>query len=567
MTVKRAMAENKAETGPAILLELTNLTNKSVFRGRHLHDLTPLQRKNIIPSHMNISVKVAPTSDGSGRTRDKVKARLVGGGDRQDRAQYTRSETSAPTCSITGTLARIALAQAEGEEVVVTDISCAYLNARMPKTNPDKIVIMRIDPYITSMLAKTDPSMTQFIGKDGSLLVELDRALYGCVESARLWYNELSTTLINEGFTPNDCDACIFNKTVRGTQITIIVYVDDLMIMSKKSKLIKAIITALEAKYDKLKISTGKIHNYLGMVFDFSNPSHVSVDQIGMVEDIISTTRTAVQQYTDKPLTAAHRGFAERLKKASSASPKTPAAPYLFDVSTDSPLLEDGLKAIFHSAVAKLMFISNRTRQDILLSLSFLTGRVRFPTEEDWHKLARVLQYLGATKEDKLLIGCTRPYQVHVSIDSSFAVHPTGRSHTGVTVTLGLGVLYSKSTAQKINTTSSCQAELVALAKGLQQSIFLAYFLAGQGYPQLPVIVSQDNESTIKLIENGRSNSELTRHIEIGYFWTKDLVDRGLINIVYCPTGEMIADYFTKPLQSTLFNYLRRKIMGASPIA
>ena len=135
MTVKRAMAENKAETGPAILLELTNLTNKSVFRGRHLHDLTPLQRKNIIPSHMNISVKVAPTSDGSGRTRDKVKARLVGGGDRQDRAQYTHSETSAPTCSITGTLARIALAQAEGEEVVVTDISCAYLNARMPKTN------------------------------------------------------------------------------------------------------------------------------------------------------------------------------------------------------------------------------------------------------------------------------------------------------------------------------------------------------------------------------------------------------------------------------------------------
>ena len=567
MTVKRAMIENKTETEPAIQLELSNLTQKAVFRGRHYQDLTPSQRSNIIPSHMNITVKVAPTSDGTGRTRDKVKARLVGGGDRQDRNHYTRSETSAPTCSITGTLARIALAQAEEEEVVVTDISCAYLNARMPKSDPNKIVIMRINSHITSMLITTDPSMSEFVGKDGSLLVELDRALYGCVESARLWYDELSNTLINEGFTPNDCDPCIFNKTVGGTQITIIVYVDDLMIISKKPRLIKAIITTLEMKYDKLKISSGKVHNYLGMVFDFSNPTYVSVDQIGMVEDIISSTRTAVQQYTATPLSAAHRSFAERLKKAPSASSKTPAAPYLFAVSTDSPLLEDELKAIFHSTVAKLMFISNRTRQDILTTLSFLTGRVRFPTEEDWQKLARVLQYLGATKEDKLLIGCTRPYQVHASIDSSFAVHPTGRSHTGVTVTLGRGVLYSKSTAQKINTTSSCQAEMVALAKGLQQGIFLAYFLAGQGYPQLPVLVSQDNQSTIKLVENGRSSSELTRHIEIGYFWTKDLVDRGLIDIVYCPTGDMIADFFTKPLQSTLFSYLKGKVMGISPIA
>ena len=130
-------------------------------------------------------------------------------------------------------------------------------------------------------------------------------------------------------------------------------------------------------------------------------------------------------------------------------------------------------------------------------------------------ELARVLQYLGATKDEKLLIGCTHPYQAHASIDRSIAVHPTGRSHTGVTVALGRGVLYSKSTARKINTTSCCEAELITLVKGLQQSIFLAYFLAGQGNSQFPVLVSQDNESNIKLIENGRSNSELTRHIEI----------------------------------------------------
>ena len=163
-------------------------------------------------------------------------------------------------------------------------------------------------------------------------------------------------------------------------------------------------------------------------------------------------------------------------------------------------------------------------------------------------------------------MGCTLPVQVHTFVDSSYNPLSSSKSRTGVCISLGRGILYSKSTLQKINTTSSCQAELVALAKGLQQSIFLSYFLASQGYPQLPVIVSQDNQSTIRLIENGRPTSELTRHIEIGYFWAKDLVERQLIKVIYCPTTEMVADYFTKPLQLTLFGLIRNKIMGTSSL-
>ena len=67
---------------------------------------------------------------------------------------------------------------------------------------------------------------------------------------------------------------------------------------------------------------------------------------------------------------------------------------------------------------------------------------------------------------------------------------------------------------------------------------------AYKGYKIPPIIVNQDNQSTIKLISNGKSNSELTKHIQIGYYWVKDLIDRGLINIEYCPTEFMIADFF-----------------------
>ena len=145
----------------------------------------------------------------------------------------------------------------------------------------------------------------------------------------------------------------------------------------------------------------------------------------------------------------------------------------------------------------------------------------------------------------------TTPMTIRTYIDASFAVHLDFKSHTGICITMGIGCFYAKSTGQKINTTSSSQAELVALAKGLQQSIYSSYFLAGQGYKIPPFVVNQNNQSTIKLISNGKSNSELTRHIQIGYYWAKDLIDRGLITIEYCPTEFMIADFLTKPLQGT----------------
>lgn len=119
--------------------------------------------------------------------------------------------------------------------------------------------------------------------------------------------------------------------------------------------------------------------------------------------------------------------------------------------------------------------------------------------------------------------------------------------------TLGTGVFYTKSTSQKINMTSSCEAELVALSKGLQQSLWTRSFLTAQGLKVPPIMVLQDNQSTIKLIERGRPAAEQTRHIEIGYFWLTDLLTRGIITIKYCPTLDMLAGFFTKPLQGSIF--------------
>ena len=110
------------------------------------------------------------------------------------------------------------------------DIGSAYLNAAMPKDDPSKLVYMRIQPNIATPLCKLDPTFTQFLARDGSLIVELDHALHRCIQSALLWHTELSYFLRTIRFLPNDTDACVYNRMVGTTQITIAVYVDELII-------------------------------------------------------------------------------------------------------------------------------------------------------------------------------------------------------------------------------------------------------------------------------------------------------------------------------------------------
>ena len=215
-----------------------------------------------------------------------------------------------------------------------------------------------------------------------------------------------------------------------------------------------------------------------------------------------------------------------------------------------------------HSLAAKILFLGTHARPDIILANAFHTKRVLSPNIHDAVKLSKTLGYLKDTSALSLTLRCDLPPTVRTYIDASCAVPPDMKSHTGICTTLGTGMFHCKSTSQKINATSSCQAELIAVAKGLQQSIWSRSFLIAQGYPAIPITVYQDNQSTIKLINNGRSTSEVSRHIAIGYFWVHDLIQKSIINIEYCPTENMIADYFSKPLQGMLFIKLRDLIMG-----
>ena len=113
-----------------------------------------------------------------------------------------------------------------------------------------------------------------------------------------------------------------------------------------------------------------------------------------------------------------------------------------------------------------------------------------------------------------------------------------------------------------MNTTSSAEAELVALADSSGQVLWTREFLIHQGYNIGAAIIKEDNQSAIQLIQNGKSNSARTRHIAVRYFFLTDRIKSGEISVEYLNTSDMIADILTKPLQGNMFKILRALLLN-----
>ena len=115
---------------------------------------------------------------------------------------------------------------------------------------------------------------------------------------------------------------------------------------------------------------------------------------------------------------------------------------------------------------------------------------------------------------------------------------------------------------QKIVTKSSMESELVAVSDEINMAVWVRDFLHYQGHKTGPVILYQDNMSTIALIQNGASNSHRTKHIKIRYFFVHERVASGEITVRHMPTEQMLADVLTKALQAGIFQRLSRELLN-----
>jgi hypothetical protein len=179
------------------------------------------------------------------------------------------------------------------------------------------------------------------------------------------------------------------NKTVAGTQqLTVAWYVDDLKVSHVQTTVVDQFIADMEGEFGKetppLNQSRGKVHDYLGMMLDFSNPGEV------VTVTMIDYIKKAVLHDAPKEM----RGSAA-----------TPAANHLFEVNQVDPVPLGKEKAdIYVHIVMQLLYLIQRTRPDLRTAVSFLCGRLTKPDEDDYKKLARVMKYLDSSADVPLVL-------------------------------------------------------------------------------------------------------------------------------------------------------------------
>jgi hypothetical protein len=529
LTVRKALELLGDEAVASIAKEIGQLVERGTFAPVDDRELTPEQARMIISSSLFLKEKFSPTG-----IFEKLKSRLVAGGHMQDRSLYPDKDS--PTAATASVFMVAGIAASEGRAVATVDFPGAYLHSDLPPDQPP--VLMRLNKYEAQVLVKIAPEYAKHLRKNGTLVVRLRKGLYGLVQAARLWYDKISADLIKLGFQCNAMDCCVFNRSEDSTQTTIVLHVDDMLITTGSEAHIDRLLQQLSQQYPDLTVHRGRQLDYLGMHLNWETAGKCYVTMPAYVDDVLT--------------------FGANIKGVS----KTPAAESLFTVTPDSPVLNSAEREFYHSLTAKLLYLAKRSRPDLLLAVSFLARRVQQPTDEDRVKLYRVLKYLRATREVGICLEPDKILQAYGYVDASFAVHSDFKSHTGCVIGLGKGPFWTKSSVQKLNSKSSTEAELIGAADSSSQLLWTRQFLQEQGYNVGPAILYQDNQSTMALIKNGRSNSERTRHIAIKYFFIKDRVDKKEIAVEYLSTGEMIADILTKPLQGEQFLRLRALLLN-----
>jgi hypothetical protein len=427
----------------------------------------------------------------------KCKARLVVRGDQQ-RVNYTE-ENYAATLATRSFRAVLSIAARFDLEMKQFDAVNAFVNA-----NIDDDVFMELPVGYR---------------KRGRAL-KLNKALYGLRKSPLLWQREFTGTLTNLGFRPVPHEPCIMIRN----GCLVFFYVDDIVIVYPKAKqpLATATINGLRAKYN---LTGGDdLRWFLGI--------DIHRDR---ARGLVWLAQTAYIEKIAK-LALSDRNY------------RTPMA--MGELLPYDGLATGASTQLYQRKVGSLLYAAVVTRPDIAFAASRLARHNQNPGPEHHSAADRVLRYLYGTRFLALQLGGGD--DLRVACDASFADNTMDRkSSQGFTISLFGGLIAWRASKQNTVTTSTTEAELLSLAQGAKEGLFMQRMLAELSVrlDSHNLTIECDNLNTIALVTKEITTLHTRlRHVDIHNHWLRQEHHAGRITVVHTPTKSMLADGLTKSL-------------------
>jgi len=479
-------------------------------------DKMPLpHRSKIIPSFIFFKEKFK--ADGS---FDKWKARLVAGGNFVDTS--FAGNISAQVVNPITVMTMISVAACLKLDIITADVKSAFLIPELTE-EPSELTYVRIDKKLSELIVKIRPAWSKLMNRDGTMTVRLMKALYGLPLAAMKWMNHLNGTLVKLGFEETNADKCCYIKGNGESKIIICCHVDDILAIAKKPEL-DTFILDIRKEYD-INIQQGYKHSYIGLDIR-KNPrtGTIVVGQSGYRREVLKRFKDLITNVRSEP--------------------KVPCGE---DIISE-PNLEEELvdKTEYLSLIMSIMYLARFTRPDLSFACGVLATHSAAPRYSHLRQAVKLLKYIDSSP-DYVIHYKPQGFYPQIYADASHGIHQDGKGHGCLVVTIGSGLVYTRSYKLKLVTLSSTESEWVVLCEAACLAEWIMSLFDSFGYALKPIIVRQDNTSSVWLAETG-GNFARTKHLLIKRNKAKEAILNGTINIKFTPTEFMVADLGTKPL-------------------
>jgi len=157
-------------------------------------------------------------------------------------------------------------------------------------------VYIRCNKKLTQLITEVIPGIRRYVCQDGTLYCRLLKALYGCVQASKLWYEKLIGFL--EGLRYERCpvEPCEMCRVVEGVVYTLLIYVDDVLVIATEAEF-ERLREAFTKEFRWITMEVSNILSYLGMQVELHR-GYAIIDMLFYIEKILKDYENLGKQGT-----------------------------------------------------------------------------------------------------------------------------------------------------------------------------------------------------------------------------------------------------------------------------
>lgn len=480
-----------------------------------------------VSSYLNPQVKEKIKND---KLERRVRATFGG-----DRTSYV-GNVSAWVASIN--VVKIMLNHAvstEGSRPFCMDITDYYLGTPM---KPEMYEYLSIPLRDIPSTIRKEFDLDAFAEND-NVLFEVTKGMYGLPVAGRLAQDRLKAVLARHGYEEKRNTPCLFGHKTRRTTFTLVV--DDFFVVTMSEDDKNHLINAVKELYDVT--IDHKASKYLGLKLDWEE---------GMTSVLVTMPNRIMQacerfgiempaKPIDGPAAYTKPVYGKNIQQMSSVDLSAP--------------LNAADKKFVQEVIGTLTHYARMVDPTMMRDVSRLASMQATPTKDVLNDVIRLMQY-AASHPDAGIRYHRSDMKLQVHSDASGQSESLARSRAGglqfVTTNAGLGDPAAINGAIEVISTiipsvcgSVAEAEFAALYLNGQTAEVLRTTLADLGYPQGATPIFVDNKCAVGLA-NDQMKQKRSKAFDLRYYWTKDRVKQGHLEILWAPGVTNLADYFTK---------------------